>query len=764
MAKKKETSFKKAEETKKDGRLSFLYPISRDSSYIKAKKWIGSSESPLITFDKDFTFENFLSYKGEDSDLTNWDRLQASYVGSEELKTPRTAPIFKRGVKVALPTVMQSKIDKDFDSINKTPTYSAPETVIGDQEKDLANDPYYDKRLINYKHGATEFSDAEEFFQSEHVFAYENAEGKATFGKPIALTEFTKIGKAPLSVAPPPFFIGTSCGVWIYSKSQGKLFNFSKKVTSMRISSQLKGSSFEISLGGVDFGLEVDYDWKVDGASSVYKDQNLLVSSILSDGNSSLYDFTRILSVNDIVFLKFSEIDKAYLDEVEVPLSELSGNFYDLIGLIDNVSEGTEWEENDVSITISGRDFSKALEDDEAKFFPIALTETLNNRMVLSTGGLQKNSLLKRTFFGEYYTLFSFIGGSVGEIFMWYLNLLANLGIVPEEEGKALFSSYSDKRQMSDMGESKPRPGIFQIIKLVVDERIKDRKLVDKNIGSPDGNFIHLFDNLCVSPFVEWYMDTYGDMFNIVVRQPPFTQALISAYLKSTLSYKAIPNRALYSTNFEFETEVYTWYQLYPTGAFWGVTNKMALDFLPVVQLDEYVERWGSRPLSLETNYIDMDTTVQKGGKQDLTTSHKRAIDDLLIMVEAYSHLPFTRRGQITLSYLDRGFRKGTFCYLEKTSEIFYIESVSHSASMSEGSLEGYTTLNVVRGMVLDFIKGVFINGKNHSYFNIVNKPLIKSVLYRNYQIDGKGTSSEGSTFVDPDIFKFFIQRKQFDK
>ena len=73
--------------------------------------------------------------------------------------------------------------------------------------------------------------------------------------------------------------------------------------------------------------------------------------------------------------------------------------------------------------------------------------------------------------------------------------------------------------------------GIWQIIKFQFDEQIADRRIVDSSISQPDGSLQAQFYKICQEPFVEFFSDTYGDMFYFIVRQPPFTGEAITEYL-----------------------------------------------------------------------------------------------------------------------------------------------------------------------------------------------------------------------------------------
>ena len=53
------------------------------------------------------------------------------------------------------------------------------------------------------------------------------------------------------------------------------------------------------------------------------------------------------------------------------------------------------------------------------------------------------------------------------------------------------------------------------------------------------------------------------------------------------------------------DSEVYSWYRLTPRGNFFGDSKGISLLQFPAIFFPEYAEIWGSRPLSIVSNYID---------------------------------------------------------------------------------------------------------------------------------------------------------------
>ena len=68
------------------------------------------------------------------------------------------------------------------------------------------------------------------------------------------------------------------------------------------------------------------------------------------------------------------------------------------------------------------------------------------------------------------------------------------------------------------------------------------------------------------------------------------------------------------------------------------------------------------------------------------------------------AYKPFTRKGTITIRG-DRRIKRGMWIWYKKTNEIFYVDSVANSAQIQgNGDVDRFTTLNVSRGMIKDFI------------------------------------------------------------
>jgi|GEM_PF-5351323 len=251
-------------------------------------------------------------------------------------------------------------------------------------------------------------------------------------------------------------------------------------------------------------------------------------------------------------------------------------------------------------------------------------------------------------------------------------------------------------------------PGIWGIIKMVIDPEIKDRQINDASVSFLTGSLFSFFEKLCQKPFVEFFGDTYGDQYYFVARKPPFTrQSFLS------LPTITIKDEQVFSDSFSWNNdEVYSWFQLEPNGNYIGGEQQI-WQYLSAVFFPEYAELWGSKPLSVTTNYI---TFIKETGKVLL----KEAEKDLQFMIDIHSYLPFTRKGTITIRG-DRRFKRGMKIFYEPTGEYFYVDSVTQTFQSAEGILNRTTVLQVSRGMVAMYADIEIEDQYTPSYFNLIN-------------------------------------------
>jgi len=272
------------------------------------------------------------------------------------------------------------------------------------------------------------------------------------------------------------------------------------------------------------------------------------------------------------------------------------------------------------------------------------------------------------------------------------------------EQGIEILDNYTEEVNVDDY----LAPGIWQIVKLVIDPEVAERQINDATIAFMQGSLYSFFEKVCQKPFVEFWGDTYGDQFYFVVRKPPFTR-------QSFLSLTTIKvyERNVYSDSLVWENDnIYSWYMLEPNGNYIGGSS-MTFQYLQSVFFAEYAEIWGSRPYSVTCNYI---TFIKETYKVQLEAAEA----DLKFMVDCNSYMPFTRKGTITIKG-DRRIKKGMRILYTPTDEYYYVDAVANNFSSTDGIIERTTVLTVSRGMKRFEADMKIIDETTPSYFNLIN-------------------------------------------
>ena len=368
------------------------------------------------------------------------------------------------------------------------------------------------------------------------------------------------------------------------------------------------------------------------------------------------------------------------------------------------------------------------------------------------------------------------------------------------------------RTELLEEREEKPLRGIWQIVKLVVDESVVNRRIVDISIGNENGMMLNAVRKICQSPFCEFFVDTYGDQIYFIVRKKPFDKKGMQSFLfnsittddrkffttdktKTVTTVKKIPQptseqkngeanqkRAtgtleediefdliltinesdIITDSLQFSQDVYSWYRIIPQNLIGPSANTVATALAKAVYFKQYADIWGARPLEMITNYIPYFPLRDKNNNFNAGYFVEQAVYDLKYLIESHAYLPFTRQGSITING-DRRIKRGTFIKLQSTDEIFYVDNVSHNFSIDSSSIDRTTTLQLSRGMVKDFIKGVKIGGLFYSYFNIIKTEIPKNAFVN---IDEKSSPPTNQVVADwkviDHVFNFFLKRLQF--
>lgn len=568
--------------------------------------------------------------------------------------------------------------------------------------------------------------------------------------------------------------------IWCYSRSMNRVINLTPYIISLSINVSKSGGKFNFSIAPVN---DLDTD-------SIYGNKEKITETYLytnekRDQRNNFF-FHENISTNDVLFIKFEELsikdedrdrDGFYIDSDKIP-----NQIYDMIGLVDSNSISINPENNDISINISGRDLRKILTEDASVFMSLAMVEGSSDFFVNFNEKPGKDRYLKRFYISKSYGdtfLASNTYRSIPFTLQFYINQCSSLGIIPNESN--LLEGYKDRRgkryKINDKSEvqgQEPRDGLWQIIDLCVDESIRDRRINDNSVATPEGSIDSLFSKLCQDPFVEFFGDTYGDKYTLIVRQPPFTKEAILSYIEGeitkdnnlTVDYGKqgrnnliidIYDSDISSETLEFnEDKIYTWYKLDAKNITLKGQTEDSLLFLPIIYLPRYVDIWGNRPRQVVNTYINYEAIEGSGKDVAYNKWIAGGINDLKYLLDCETYLPFTRKGTITLMGGDRRIKIGTWIRHNGTKELYYVDAVNNDFSISNSSIDRTTTISVSRGMVEKYI-----NHPEYSYFNIVNTETIKELLLKR-SVSLSDTKVSLTSNVNDKVFDFFLMRRQF--
>lgn len=346
--------------------------------------------------------------------------------------------------------------------------------------------------------------------------------------------------------------------------------------------------------------------------------------------------------------------------------------------------------------------------------------------------------------------------------------------------------------------------GIWQIMKLVMDSDVANLRIRDAATSLQQGSLINFFQKVCQQPFVEFFGDTYGDQYYFIARRPPFdkegmkktmvAQGLFNSsaapsqdesdnYKGENVEIKTIYDiyeDDIVSSDISFNTQnIYSWYQFIPIYELGAPSELQYL--IPAILFPEYAAIWGSRSLSVRSQYRNFQNSnisdkVKNGEKSeqgDVEVRH--SIHDLKYIIESNAYNPFIRQGSITILG-NRKIKRGTFIRVFWNSldnpEIFYVESVAQNYSINSSSVNRTTTLTLSHGMLSDFM---FDNAKGSTKVNIdAEKEDRKTISYFNLidfgeyeqyrdKIDmDKWREIISKWKVNKEVFMFFLRKTQF--
>src|SRR6218665_126567 len=563
--------------------------------------------------------------------------------------------------------------------------------------------------------------------------------------------------------------------VWIWCRSissktdkdgelQGEFFDLTPYIQTLTTNMGKNGGNFQVRLPSLICKLDGDMKWVFD--TDTIKKYNsgkeyIAIGHSHKLGNEGLvrsqFLFNNIVTTNDLVFIRFetlkSETDR-YTDDSRdyIDKSVLPNKIYDMIGLVDGTTMSTTPETNEVSINIAGRDLSKLFIDDGTYFYALE-----NSKGIVRVAGSTtlKNSLLSRVVAEKgmkYIGLYNFT--SIEYILKYIIQQLSNIKVVPND----LFSAYKDRRNkrfneinfepLEQRGtnytpqfQEEVANGIWQIVKLVIDKSVSQRRLADTSFSTAQGSLLNFIQSAIHEPLCEFYMDTYGDQYHLIARKPPYDQKSVISLIEGKINTEdgelaespAIidieEDDVLNETLMMDDSQVYSWYHFFPKGAMINSSVDYSTSILPAIFFDEYAQVFGSKPFQQSHAYVPY--VPKSFDSQFGNLLYEQAFSDMKYVIESNQYLPFTRKGTISINR-DRRVKIGNYIRYKPTGEIFYVNGVQQNFQISDSTIDATTTINVSRGMIEQLIYGVHLvpeNGDSSnrifvSYFNLIDTRL----------------------------------------
>lgn len=596
-----------------------------------------------------------------------------------------------------------------------------------------------------------------------------------------------------------------SRAVYLQNNRVGGFIDITKHIERLNIESGLDmGGNFSITMSPAVGELIVDGEttsWQEIGGVGNVSMGNINSKLAQKDYKESVRNYMlyeRILQQNDMVFISF---EKLKIEDNSTISDVIENKWIDMMGLVDAVDLFTDSNGNEVGTTVRGRDFTKALMDDNSYFNPYSIGH-INS---LFGGKFGENG---RYLQGEFKSIAAYLALSIKDKVEFIAHQIASVGYVPDD----VLSSFKDKTEITEIAkdedgsirkQTKDAKGIWKLCKVFIDPQIQDLLLADDSISNPDGSIVDLFRKIAQTPFVEFLTDTYKDKFYLIFRRPPFTHKALLELEESekTKSVEVTINlegrkktgqqplqidnsteeKALHrfpkvvnisevdviSDNLHFDNEAYAWYQVQQRGNFAG--NTVTLGHVPSIYFDEYAQVFGNRRLDVVSNYSDYKFFEHKKGNEDRDKYADQASQELAYIVETTMYLPFSRQGTITMNG-DRRIKKGNWVYYRPTQEFFYVTQVTNNITKSGNSIDRTTTIQVERGLVRKYIKGTTetINGQKIKvgYFNIIDIPKLRDGIYDTVT---RGSASDKFDYkaniaINTNVFEFFLQRRQSNK
>lgn len=574
---------------------------------------------------------------------------------------------------------------------------------------------------------------------------------------------------------------------------RNKVFNLTPYVLACNTNVGSSGGNFSLSLAPISLEWSGS-NWQLKGGANnlspdgknFFTDENNTRDTSGNGTRRNVYAFHHLVQPQDIIVIKFEELEMereggGFSRESSVAALEslyglnigraISGDVLDMIGLVDSTNITENAESGDVSISVSGTDFSKMLLRDGAIFYPGAADNTIDpvskytSVWFLNNPGIRNSKSFQRLFTvqrinGQIQDINLYLNQSVKFWLEYIMTKLSTASVTLSDDfvGREDQVTVGENQLLEDYLNNDV-PGIWKLTKLIVDPQLFDLRITDSTIAANSGSLMSFVKRVCQEPFVEFFTDTYGDRFYWIARKPPFNK---QAFLDNHREIISEADLMGYSLEFN-DSQVYSWYKLKPILWYQGDQNMSDFNFVSVF-FPEFADIYGSRPLEVSSNYIDYGNM-----NANLGNGLDQAVNDMRWLIESNAHLVFTRRGTITING-NRTIKRGMCVYLESTDELFYVDSVSNSFQVSDTGTDRITTIQVSRGIVLSQVD---------RYFGVIDfaEDITSVATFKDYNVSEeerkKGVEFGASVTVEQkrsrnwavntENFYYLMQRKQFD-
>ena len=667
-------------------------------------------------------------YKFENEGITNAQRIIDQYNDVEKVKykdeiAQNQPPVIKPGTNVFLPNI---SIKIDIQEI-------------------LGSDVFLEQ--VEFDAFWSEIQEA--LLTDPDYVPFDDIEGESMYLEDAGRDEGAGIKAKPLNVQ-----------VWIYSRANNKIYDVSAFIKNVITNKDFGAGTFTLDFVPVSqLNLET---WGGEFANT----------HSLTDKNQRINEdwFMKYVQNNDLVFIRYERLKAEKFEDQNGALKPADQNFiveasklnddriWDMMGLVDTVTMSVDASNSEHSITVAGRDYMKLFIEDGSYFIPLKFVEGSPDRWFYGgdpdTGWFKRNMV---TGAFDYYFAYSF--QKIDSVISFVINQLSNIKIVPNEVFAA--SGVRKEKYPVETGDDKWKNqnqvnGIWQMIRVFIDKALDDRRIVDRSLVNPEGSLLDFFNKVCQQPFVEFWGDTWGGEFDIMVRQPPFTGKAIKSVLNSE-SFVSIMNSDVMNVDVAYDDRVYAWYRIMPQNSMMGNSQFSSLAFVPIIFFNEYCEMYGNKRCITNDVYLSERSLKGSDMGKNLNTLSQGLLNDLLFVVETNAYLPFTRKGTITING-DRRIKVGTFIRLEATNELYYVTAVNNRATFDNNSVDRVTQLTVERGMFIDVIKG------QNNYFNIIDiEGIRQEIIQRNSEVKKEEKASSPSKFgVNKAVFDYFVNRQYY--